>query len=426
MSFKKILIACLALVLLFTPIQAHANTTQPTLNDYKEYDSFMKGYFKHSTELAYYYSVAVGSNEYYFKKGANDIEEILTPVFEDTIFDGLPAQARELALDLSKPLAYVAAGADVAKELWGKIKSYFAKDSTETSSSNYRTTFYPPVGYVYKVQGVDKMYGSLVVWYYAGDGSLIYQGGPYGGVNGNTIYEERVSVTVPEQHRPQAMAVRDSLGNDTLTLTQAINYYNLRGKPGIYLYHVGTQSEEPPVKYTYPTGLDEAITNIINNNNVLPPDYVPTVQPQLACTNRDINLTFENGQFKTASGDLITINENETASYNGQLCSLEFKFPEIYYDEGTNKLIVGGKDLLVDTSTGGGGFDGGLIAYIRDSYNYATSVVSTGVNGLRSIVASTTGLMTLFGSFYSVLPSEMTTLIVSAMAISIGLWVFKK
>lgn len=70
--------------------------------------------------------------------------------------------------------------------------------------------------------------------------------------------------------------------------------------------------------------------------------------------------------------------------------------------------------------------DGGLLAYVRDSYNYASSAVKTAVDGLESIATGSAGLVALYSEIFDWLPDEVTVLLTSGLMLMIGLRVFRK
>lgn len=79
---------------------------------------------------------------------------------------------------------------------------------------------------------------------------------------------------------------------------------------------------------------------------------------------------------------------------------------------------------------GGGGsvapIDGGLIAYVRNSYDYAVSAVQTGVDGLQKVTSGFIGITAIAGSVFAFMPEEMSIYIIGAFLITIGLWVVKR
>lgn len=89
------------------------------------------------------------------------------------------------------------------------------------------------------------------------------------------------------------------------------------------------------------------------------------------------------------------------------------------------------KQIIINIGGGGTGgevglLDGTLLAYIRNSYTFATDTLNTGVNGLNTMLAGSAGLIGLYGTFFSFLPGEFSIMIGSMITIAVGLWVIKK
>lgn len=70
--------------------------------------------------------------------------------------------------------------------------------------------------------------------------------------------------------------------------------------------------------------------------------------------------------------------------------------------------------------------DGSLLAYVRNAYKYATEVIETAVDGLKSLAYGATGLTTLYKTFFGWLPKEIQVLMASGLGIMIGLRIFRK
>lgn len=89
-----------------------------------------------------------------------------------------------------------------------------------------------------------------------------------------------------------------------------------------------------------------------------------------------------------------------------------------YCVDKTTKQIVSCKDIEA--------VDGGLIAYIKNSYDYAVNAVKAGVDGVNTIVAGSAGLMTLYSNIFDWLPDEATVILTSGLLLMVGLRVFRK
>lgn len=81
-------------------------------------------------------------------------------------------------------------------------------------------------------------------------------------------------------------------------------------------------------------------------------------------------------------------------------------------------MIVSCKDIEA--------IDGGLISYIKNSYDYAVNAVKAGADGLQSILAGSAGLIALYSNIFDWLPEEVTILLTSGLLLMIGLRVFRK
>lgn len=77
-------------------------------------------------------------------------------------------------------------------------------------------------------------------------------------------------------------------------------------------------------------------------------------------------------------------------------------------------------------STNVGTIDGSLVAYVKNAYEYATSLINTSVEGLKSLATGAKELTALFGVFMGWLPKEIVVLMTSGLGLMIGLRVFRR
>lgn len=96
------------------------------------------------------------------------------------------------------------------------------------------------------------------------------------------------------------------------------------------------------------------------------------------------------------------------------------KIDSLPTDDGTKPPSNGGGNVDV------GVIDGSLTAYVKNAYEYATSLINTSVEGLKSLATGAKELTALFGVFMSWLPKEIVVLMSSGLGLMIGLRVFRK
>lgn len=70
--------------------------------------------------------------------------------------------------------------------------------------------------------------------------------------------------------------------------------------------------------------------------------------------------------------------------------------------------------------------DGSMLAYVKNSYDYAVNAVKAGVDGLNTILAGSAGLIALYANIFDWLPEEVTILLTSGLLLMIGLRVFRR
>lgn len=127
-------------------------------------------------------------------------------------------------------------------------------------------------------------------------------------------------------------------------------------------------------------------------------------------------------QIEQKTDNLIVIDENDLIPIVNPPYELTKEKEDII-----NQIII---EINNGGVPGGGGtvqpIDQGLIAYVRNSYDYATNAITTGVQGIQSLTTGLVGMSALIGSVFAYLPPEILTFVGSAFIITAGLWVFKK
>lgn len=433
---KKLFVVVLSFLLLFTPLQVEGATFQePNLNDYLEFDSFQKRYGEHAANVAYYYSVAYGSNEHYFKENMSMWSDALSSTLGDNSWMAKGMEILDQNSDyLAKPVAFLSAtvdtGGNLASKLFNKIKGFFSSDTyPELDIARENNRYISPTGTYFQVEGFeDPIYAfeSISLSMNSNRGISVMFSTSYASqvrYIGYIGFDEKLT---NKAQRDKLAPFVDLYSLKPISVNEFFDLWYTFNNPNITLKRFSDKSEVSPTKIvTIPQPIERTIDNIVNNINNYPKDYtIDSVQPQLVCPNYDVNLQFDNGTFKTKQGQIITLDANEKTTFNNETCSLDFVFPQIEYDDETNKLVVGGNDLSpvipVDP------IDMGILDYIRNSYNYAVTAVQTGVHGLETVTKGFVGITALAGSVFGFLPPEITNYILGAFLISIGLWVVKK
>lgn len=421
----------LSIVLFLFPFQQLTVSAQTSTNigDYKEFDSFMKRYYEHTLDLTQYVATSYQSNEYYSEEQYELFREAINTVYDTNKNDFVSNYFDSFGNLITKPMAIIGTANDLRKKLWDKVKGFFSNDevtndypvlsSVEGENGIGKTkTFYPPEGYNYKDTGTGEIYKALLIRHHGySDFSVL-----------GRQAADKLLIRNSDFDTSNPLFKFISNGGE-ITLYHLLQYYVLAGGSPIVLVSIEDLEQTKPILIEkIPEPVENIINNIINHNydDERLEDYEPTVEPILVCPTDKIPLTFVDGEFKTSENVVITLLEDETTTHNNENCQLDFEFPEIYYHP-DGKLVVDGLDLSpIKGNSPVDDFDGGIVEYIRNSYNYATSVVSTGVNGLKSIVTGTSGLVTLMGSTFAFLPPELLTFMIGGFAIALGLWVFKK
>lgn len=420
---KQIFIGLSILVILLFPFQPKVvqAETQYDLNDFKEYDSFMKRYHEHSTELMYLMSVSYGSNEHYFRENMQLFRDAVSQVYDiekDGFVDNYLQSAENL---FSKPVALYGVLKDLKTEIFSKIKNFFSRDDYNSGVTVSGTSIYPPPGYHFALEGFNQENDKFTAISFLNNvlriRALRVDGTLYA-----TLYTANNAVPA---HDEALNDLGPKVSSGSINVSDYYRHQSVLGLPSLYLVSNDTLDRSPVQTSGVPPSIGNVFNNIIDSGYDYPQDYTPTVQPTLVCPSFNVNLDFADGVFKTSEGLPLTLN-NESAVYNGENCNLDFTFPEIVYHEPTNKLLVGDNDLSPISNGVDAGYDLTIVEYIRNSYNYATSVISSGVNGLKSIVSGSAGLVTFSSSLFGFLPPELLTLFIGGFSIALGLWVFKK
>lgn len=429
MVLKRILIITGILAIFLTPFKSVEASTLP-IGDYTQYDSFMKRYHEHTMELSYFMNTSYKSNDHYFKENYQLFRDVVNNTFDTHKSEIVNSYLDSGEKLLSKPIALLGTANDLRRTLWEKVKNFFTgKEVDSNVNYGYNTQWnqiWAPDGYEFVNLANHNLKTSTI-------GAE---------VNGyNECYRIAISVAMSGTQtvfRPDCsnynglpMAYYEDLKQriaSGLNMSIVAELYSISNKEiDFHLVRIGEPTDTRPILVNAtPAPITNLTNNIINelDTSKFNEDYTPTVVPQLLCPTGVVDLTFTNGQFKTKEGQIVLIGQNETSTYLDEVCNLDFKFPEVYYHEDTGKLIVGGNDLV--SSEPVKDIDYGIIDYIKNSYDYATTAISTAVKGLESIGSSVIALGTFVGSVFVFLPPEMTIFIMSAFALACGLWVIKK
>lgn len=106
-----------------------------------------------------------------------------------------------------------------------------------------------------------------------------------------------------------------------------------------------------------------------------------------------------------------------------------------YVDESKNEEIVQRlmqiieDNPVVDDGEGNeiivGGMDRGLLAFVKNAYEYATDTILVGVNGLKELATSASAITQLYEVFFGWLPREIRTLMVGGFSMVVGVGIFR-
>lgn len=164
-----------------------------------------------------------------------------------------------------------------------------------------------------------------------------------------------------------------------------------------------------------------------------------------------IDMAINGSTFLDASGQVMNVNKNGTAQVSSQICNLGWEKPKVDYVD--DKPAITDKDgnwldgitgellqcVLLDNCVPSKPddkdkddkneiepIDNSLVEYVKNAYEYATGVLKTATDGLKSLGTGAKELTALFGVFFSWLPREMVVLMSSGLALMIGLRLFRK
>lgn len=178
----------------------------------------------------------------------------------------------------------------------------------------------------------------------------------------------------------------------------------------------------------------------------------PQPRPFLSCPNgTKIEMSISGSTFLGIDGKAMIVNKDGTAQVDSAICNLGWDKPEVKYiddrpaiqtpDNGWQDAETG--QIIVPGNSDNGGMqcvengvvvpcndiekpDGSLLAYVKNAYEYATSLIDTAVNGLKQLSSGAVGMIELYKIYMSWLPTEIQTVMYSGLAIMIGLRVFRK
>lgn len=193
------------------------------------------------------------------------------------------------------------------------------------------------------------------------------------------------------------------------------------------------------------------IANFVKHIKENPKNVVtPQPRPYLSCPNgTKIEMSISGSTFLGIDGKAMIVNKDGTAQVDSAICNLGWDKPEVKYLEGrpaiqtpdkgwqdveTGELIIPGENGGMQCVENGVVVpcndiekpDGSLLAYVKNAYEYATSLIDTAVNGLKQLSSGAVGMIELYKIYMSWLPTEIQTVMYSGLAIMIGLRVFRK
>lgn len=442
---KRILIAII-LVLFISSLQFNrvdASTQGYTnLEDFKQFDSFMKRYHEHSADLMYFMSTSYNSNDHYFRENHQLFRNAVNSVYDSTWLNSLMDSSEEL---FAKPIALLGVSKDLRKSLWDKILNVFKTEPEEIIDSPYFTygslTVYPATGYELLATNIDNGNSVRVANFGYISFNSNYQWGYIRACTHNTATTcTNLSTKSKEVDVPYFSSITKQN-----VMSRLLNDFGI----SISIKKIDT-GEIVGVKA--PQQIQNIYNRTINNYNEgrrFDEDYTPKVSPYLACPSGNVNLNYDDGVWytdstpeqtssrsffmkKVSASSLVTIiiNTDGKAIHNGENCDLDFKFPNIEIHV-NGDVSADGESILRTPGSGSGvppseEMDDSILGYIREAYEFATKSINTGVEGLKSILLGTVGLVSIVTAFFDFLPPELLTLFVGGFSIALGLWVFKR
>lgn len=165
----------------------------------------------------------------------------------------------------------------------------------------------------------------------------------------------------------------------------------------------------------------------------------PQPKPYLVCPNGSvIDLTVSGSTFSAGSTTQL-VNKDGTSSVGGTVCNLNWKVPEVKYVNDKAVIETPQGDFVPVETTGGNDveiidpsdkdikpIDKSLLAYVRNSYEYATGAIDIAVGGLKSLNEGSEGLVQVYGTFMGWLPKEIQAMFIGGLGLMIGLRIFRK
>lgn len=263
---------------------------------------------------------------------------------------------------------------------------------------------------------------------------------PYPWMGSSTYVESNDARRVALEHFTKFMVSEFESGDVNRGLNLFINYVNTANND---------MTAQIPLAPSVPSV--SPIANFVKHVNENPKNVVtPQPRPYLSCPNgTKIEMSISGSTFLGIDGKAMIVNKDGTAQVDSAICNLGWDKPEIKYvddraviqkadngwqDVETGELIIPGENGGMQCVENGVVVpcndiekpDGSLLAYVKNAYEYATSLIDTAVNGLKQLSSGAVGLIELYKIYMSWLPTEIQTVMYSGLAIMIGLRVFRK
>lgn len=193
--------------------------------------------------------------------------------------------------------------------------------------------------------------------------------------------------------------------------------------------------------------IDQNYTDIMQYlERVSPQVTKPQPKAYLSCPDdTKIEMAINGSTFLDVNGNVMNVNTDGTAEISSQICNLGWQKQQVQYiddkaaitDSNGNWLDILTGDLLlcvlddncvpaVPPVEEPEPLDNSLLLYVKNAYEYATQVLKTGTDGLKSLAQGAKELTSLFGVFFSWLPTEIVVLMSSGLGIAVGLRLFRK
>lgn len=428
------------LVLCFSPFQQNIafaeNEVIPSTNnlqDYRQFESFQKRYHDFATELSYFIATSYDSNDHYFRENIQLFRNAINSIYDSTVINNLLDGYENL---LSKPIALLGVHKDLRSELWDKIKGYFSNDDVDTTGMSFTSggenywNINPPDGYYFRIGNVSY---SVMSVYITGQNIFSIRAYRVGSFWIDLVRTENARVFYGESLINRLFG--SNIAPDMNSVFSAYYRHNL---PIITLIRISDNTIRPVSIPKAPPQIQNVYNRTVNNFNEgerFDKDFElndSNVIPILVCGEQEpIPLHYIDGVFHILLGDTIIpilLNDGKV-TYNGLNCHIDFKFPNIEL-EPTGNIKIDGESIaripIGEVPPPPEDLDTSILGYIRKSYEFASQVIATGVDGLRSIIAGTYGLITFSTSLFAFLPPEILALFIGGFSIALGLWVFKR